>query len=171
MSVAPNKIISVDLAIRQSGIATFEGTHLISTATIEKTLGQVYKPLDCYQLEDGLCREGGLMSYLDKNAVILIEYNEMTKGKPRLIEFALEVKGYLIGRGYHVIMMNATHWMKVADRCLAVKRKSCPAGRDYNKLWISKECEHLFPKFPFKSQDEKDAALMGAIYLVSPTSF
>lgn len=167
----PTKLISVDLAIRQTGIAVFDGPHLVYTATIEKTLGSVYKPLDCYQLEDGLYKEGGLMSYLDKDAVILIEFNEMTKGKPSLIEFALEVKGYLIGKGYHVIMINANHWMKVADRMLAIKRRTCPAGREYNKLWIKKECEHIYPKFPFKTQDEMDAALMGAIYLVSPTSF
>ena len=164
------KLISVDLAIRQTGIAVFTNQHLDYTATIPDTLGQTYKPLDCYELEDGLNKENGLMSYLSKDATIIIEYNTNIRS-PKLLEFVLEVKGYLIGKDYHIIMINSTHWMSIADKYFAVKRRTFPTGREYNKMWIKKLADHMRPKYPFKSQDEIDATVMGLAYLSKPTAF
>lgn len=165
-----SKLISVDLAIRQTGIAVFTDTHLDYTATIPETLGAIYKPLDMHQLEDGLEADRGLMSFLDKNATIIIEYNTHVRS-PKLLQFVLEVKGYLIGKGYHPILINSNHWMALADKFFAIKRHSFPSGRDYNKLWIKKIADHIIPKYPFKSQDEIDATVMGMVYLSHPTAF
>lgn len=102
------KLISIDLAIRQTGIAIFTDRHLDLTATIKQTLGKVYSPLDVQQLKIAFMNVDGLGKYLDKNARILIEYNTINNSQ-KLTDFALEVKGYLLGQGYDVIMINANH--------------------------------------------------------------
>lgn len=164
------KLISIDLAIRQTGIAVFTDRHLDLTATIKQTLGKVYSPLDVQQLKIAFMNVDGLGKYLDKNARILIEYNTINNSQ-KLTDFALEVKGYLLGQGYDVIMINANHWMRLADKWLALKRNNYPSGRENNKIWIRALADHIFPDHKFNSQDEMDATIMGATYLVSPSSF
>ena len=165
-----SKLVSIDLAIRQTGIAVFTNRHLDLTATIPQTLGKKYNPLDVQELKVAFLQPEGLSKYLDKKARIIIEYNTIINSH-KLTDFALEVKGYLLGQGYDVVMINANHWMKAADKWLAIKRNTYPSGREHNKEWIKALVDHIFPNHKFMSQDEMDAALMGATYLVLPSAF
>ena len=164
------KLISIDLAIRQTGIAVFTGRHLDATATIEHTLGALYNPIDVVSLKKAFSDANGIGKYLNKDARIIIEFNTQVRST-KLLMFAVEVKGYLLGQGYDVLMLNANHWMSIADRMLALKRNHWASGRENNKLWLKALSEHLFPNWKFNSQDEIDATIMGVAYMVSPSSF
>ena len=167
------KLISLDLAVHQTGIAIFDDRKLVGTYTLKHTLKGTYNPMDCDQLLDELVnrepKSEGLLNLLPKDAYIIIEYNTELQAL-HLVEFDLELKGLLIGLGYHILLINTNHWMRVASN-YAIRRDEFPPGRDGNKAWIAELCKFLYPNHEFKSQDELDATLMGAVFLSFPSQF
>lgn len=163
-------LISIDLAIRQTGIAYFDATgHLVNTVTIPKTLGTRYKVLDLVELAS-MSSPIGFGKYLEKGVPIIVEWN--TSALSHLLEkFTISAISYWYGLGYDVIPVQANHWIKVADRVYAVKRNKYPPGRENNKRWIHELASRFWPKWEFKSQDEMDAAVMGITYLNNKICF
>ena len=177
------KIISIDLAIHQTGIAVFEAKDdfltspavpkLLYTATKKETLGSAYKILDLLQLRKMEVTNGFL--YWLKNEykegdIILVEWNPSSLSH-LLEKFTISVVSYLWGLGYHVIPIQANRWMNIANAIYVIKRDKYGDGREENKKWISDLATTFFPAWHFATQDEKDATIMGLTFCNLPARF
>lgn len=179
-------IVSIDLAIHQTGVAVFavkddfltvfSMPHMEFTKTIKDTYGAKYKILDHTQFmkleKDGFFKYlADLRIMFATNEIIwLIEWNP-SELSHLLEKFTISVVSYLWGKGYNVIPIQANRWFDVADKTYALKRDKYPSTRAGNKMWIADVCHVFWPKYQFQSQDEEDASLMALTFLNNPTRF
>lgn len=177
------KIISIDLAIHQTGVSILTvppsgvpGPKLTlqGTITFKETLGSKYKVLDWLQLHK-MEQPGGFLNWLyrmyEVGDIILIEWNPSSLSH-LLEKFTIEVVSYLWGKGYKVVPMQANRWMNVADDYFAIKRSKYPNDRNGNKKWISDlAISQLVGVHQYGSQDEMDATVMGITYFYNPQRF
>ena len=163
-------LISIDLAIRQTGIAYLDvNGNLIKAITIPHTLAMNYKVLDLEELAS-MASPIGFGQYIEKGTPIVVEWN--TSSLSHLLEkFTISVVSYWYGLGYTVIPIQANHWMKIADRVYAIKRNKYPPGRENNKKWVKDLATKFWPNHEFHSQDEMDASVMGLTYLKNKVCF
>ena len=156
-------LISVDLAMHQTGLAFFDGKSLINTNTMKDTIKGKYQELNIEQLE-GL--KDTLLSFISpykEQATILLEWTPEDINK-RLERYQISVISYLAGLGYKVIPINANRWLRILDDLVPIKRDSYKAGREGNKEWLVALTKHIFKTYQFQSQDEIDATMMGLTY-------
>ena len=179
-------IVSIDLAIHQSGVAVFavkddfltvfSMPKMEFTTTIKDTYGSKYKILDHTQFRK--LEANGFFKYLEDlkkmfeaNEIIwLVEWNPCELSQ-LLEKFTISVVSYLWGKGYNVIPIQANRWFDVADKTYALKRDKYPSTREGNKKWIADVCAVFWPRYTFKSQDEEDASLMALTFLNNPARF
>ena len=158
-------LISVDLAMHQTGLAFFHDTELINTQTLEETIKGKYQELNIEQLEE---LKGTLLPFLSdykEQALVLVEWTPQDINK-RLEKYQISVISYLAGLGYKVLPINADRWLRILNNMVPIKRDKYPAGRQGNKDWLVALTKHIgaLKEYAFKSQDEIDATMMGLTY-------
>lgn len=176
------KILSIDLAIKQSGFAYYDtNTKELITWTIKETLGSKYKVLDLKQMRECWNNINASIRkfttfpiyYIEK---IIIEWNSMSLSH-LLEKFSISFISY---GAYQILNddfssriqpIQANRWMKVANDIFSIKRNKYDKGKEGNKKWISDIATHLQPSHKFNSQDEKDAYVMLITYLEKQNRF
>lgn len=167
MRKVPHNLIAIDLAMHQTGIAVFRSTNdeltqweLKETITIKDVInGEKFQEGDVRQLVLGF--NNIIQAYpVQYSDIVWVEYNPEDINKA-LEKFQLCIGSMILQYKSATELVNANHWMAVANKYCDYKRKTFPAGREGNKKWILANCTKLFPDHHFASQDEADASFMG----------
>lgn len=164
------RYISIDLAIRQTGIVVYDDiTKLYHTFTIKRI--DKFNVANIEFVKEWI-REFERVSIntytiADSEDILLIEYTPFTKFSTKLLCFASAIIHTLSAR-YKVIPMNSTKWEKLADTLFPYKKKDFTT----TKKWITANVQHLKPKnLDLSNQDLRDAYLMLLTYLEKPNRF
>ena len=165
------RLLSIDLATKQVGVALLENGHLQKTWTIEKICDY-----HVYQIGDN---EAIFAACLNIKRVfeawmcdkMIIEWAVITT-IPKYAAFCQAVISVLAAEyPDKVIGINEAKWLAEANKTFSIKRNQFENGRKGNKAWITALAKHYTPEYNFKSQDEKDAFVMGLTYLMNERKF
>ena len=165
------RLLSIDLSTKQVGFALIENTHLKDARTIERICDD-----NIYQIGNQIAIIHAFFNIKRifeewKCDGIIIEW-AMIKTTPKYVAFcqaimcALEMK--YPGK---ITPINEAKWLAEANKTFSIKRNQFQDGRKGNKAWIAALAKHYAPQYNFKSQDEKDAFVMGLTYLMNERKF
>ena len=165
------RLLSIDLSTKQVGFALIENTHLKDAKTIKRICDD-----NIYQIAN---QTAIIHAWFNINRifeewkcdVMIIEW-AIIKTTPKYVAFCQAIM-CLLEMKYpgKVIPINEAKWLAEANKTFSIKRNQFANGRKGNKAWITALAKHYEPNYEFKSQDEKDALVMGLTYLMNERKF
>ena len=165
------RLLSIDLSTKQVGFALLENTHLKDATTIKRICDD-----NIYQIGNQRAIIHAYFNIKDifeewKCDCMIIEW-AIIKTTPKYAPFCQAII-CLLEMKYpgKVIPINEAKWLAEANKTFSIKRNQFATGRKENKAWIAALAKHYEPDYEFKSQDEKDAFVMGLTYLMNERKF
>lgn len=165
------RLLSIDLSTKQVGIALLENGNLQKTWTIKKICDYHVYQIGNNEAIFAACRNIKRVFEAWMCDKMIIEWAVIPK-TPKYAAFCQAVISVLAAEYTNkVIGINEAKWLAEANRTFSIKRNQFENGRKGNKEWIAALAKNYEPQFEFKSQDEKDAFVMGLTFLMNERKF